>query len=216
MAIERISEVQLNKCIEFAKLSAFTQQGIEFGQHDTAERGIIETAKDTMIGKVAEVAVANLLSSYGVHCPADFNIYRRGEWDDCDIKIFKWDIDVKASEKGKWLLIERDKLIMRSKQRFNNLPDGLIFCNVVWFEDKYRPSSEVCINGFISLQKFLNEALRLKKGDCIPNTATKLQADNFAVNKENLSPLDEQLIGLLYKATPPKKQDVKIECLKEE
>lgn len=51
----RLTEVELEKCRQFAKLSAWTQQGIEFGQRDTSDRGIRETARDTLIGKVAEV-----------------------------------------------------------------------------------------------------------------------------------------------------------------
>ena len=204
----KIDAFQLRECMDFAKISAFTQQGIEFGQHDTADRGVVETARDTMIGKVAEVGVSNLLREHGLHCPVDFSIYQRGEWDDCDIKIFKWDIDIKATAKGKWLLMDRDKLLMRKNQTYNNLPDALISCNVEC--DNGTPTGNVTINGFISLAKFLKVAERLRKGDVIPNTDTRLQADNYGIQYNGLSNDWEQIISYMYKAKPTDKNIISI------
>ena len=79
---------EMQKCIEFSQKSAETQQDIEFGQKDTKPRPTKEIARDNLIGKMAEVAVLRMLrEKYGIHYPVNYEIYPRGEWDDCDVKI---------------------------------------------------------------------------------------------------------------------------------
>ena len=206
--IVTLDAYELRECERFAKLSAFTQQGIEFGQHDTVDRGIAETARDTMIGKVAEVAVSKMLKAKGLHCPIDFNIYERGEWDDSDIKIFRWDIDIKATERGRWLMIERGKLLMRRNQTYNLLPDALISCNTEWSGN--RPTGKVRINGIISLPTFIERAKQIRKGETIPNTGTRLQADNYGVLSEGLSNNWDSIIEMLYKRDPIPKDQIEL------
>lgn len=119
---------EMQKCIEFSKKSAETQQAIEFGQKDTKPRPKEEIARDNLIGKMAEVAVLRMLrEKYGIHYPVNYEIYPRGEWDDCDVKIGGWSIDIKSTRSGKWLLFETSKLQMRQNQKINNL-DALIMC----------------------------------------------------------------------------------------
>lgn len=197
---------ELRECERFAKLSAFTQQGIEFGQHDTADRGIAETARDTMIGKVAEVAVAKLLKRKGLHCPVDFDIYERGEWDDSDIKIFKWDIDIKSTVNGRWLMIERKKLLMRQNQQFNLLPDALISCNTEWSGSK--PTGNVKVNGIISLQTFIDRSTKIRKGEFIPGTGTRMQADNYGIRSDSLSNNWDSILEMLYRKQPIPKDKI--------
>lgn len=205
--IVTLDSYEMRECERFSKLSAFTQQGIEFGQHDTQDRGIAETAKDTMIGKMAEVAVAKLLKEKGLHCPVDFSVYERGEWDDSDIKIFKWDIDIKSTIRGRWLMIERNKLLMRQNQQFNLLPDALISCNTEW-DNGF--TGRVIVNGIISLQLFLERATQIKKGEVIPNTQCRMQADNYGVRTDSLSNNWDMILENLYSRQPIPKNEIQL------
>lgn len=205
--IVTLDSFEIRECEQFAKLSAFTQQGIEFGQHDTKDRGIAETARDTMIGKMAEVAVAKLLKGKGLHCPVDFGIYRRGEWDDSDIKIFRWDVDIKSTVNGRWLLIERNKLLMRQNQQYNLLPDALISCNTEWDNG---PTGRVKVNGIISLPCFLSKATQIRKGEPIPGTNAKLQADNYGVKADTLENNWDTILATLYEWQPKPKDEIEL------
>ena len=92
---------EMEKCISFSKKSAESQQPIEFGQHDTLPRDTAEIARDNLIGKMAELAVSRKLRElFGLHIPIDYEIYPRGEWDDCDISINGWNIDIKSTRIG--------------------------------------------------------------------------------------------------------------------
>ena len=204
----RLTEVELEKCRQFAKLSAWTQQGIEFGQRDTSDRGIRETARDTLIGKVAEVAVAKHLRGYGVNSPVNFEIYGDFAGDDYDIRIFKWDVDIKATERGKWLMIEHDRLIKRKRQRFNMLPDALAFCHTEM--NGNDATGLVVINGLITLPKYLEKARQLQKGDCIPNTSARLQADNYAVEQGDLLNDWKTIVDYCSRNYPPSKGAINI------
>lgn len=57
----RLSQEELDRCIEFAKKSAPNQQAIEFGQRTTKPRGTNEIARDNLIGKIAEVAFSKMM-----------------------------------------------------------------------------------------------------------------------------------------------------------
>ena len=47
--------------------SAPTQQNVEFGQDDIAARPVAEVSRDTLIGKIAEVAFSKLMrENYGI------------------------------------------------------------------------------------------------------------------------------------------------------
>lgn len=204
-----LNEKEIKKCINFANASAPTQQGIEFGQQDTKDRGIAETAKDTIVGKMAEVAVAKMLrENYKIHCPLDFEIYKHGG-DDCDLKIFRWDIDIKATVKGRWLFVERDRFIMRKNQRYNNIPDAFISCTVEVINS--IPTGKVRINGCIQTEKFLNDAIQIRKGEFIPpNTNTQMQADNYGIEIDKLFNDWDEIVNGMYLATPFKKSKIEI------
>lgn len=198
---------EMQKCIEFSKKSAETQQDIEFGQKDTKPRPTEEIARDNLIGKMAEVAVLRMLrEKYGIHYPVNYEIYPRGEWDDCDVKIGGWSIDIKSTRSGKWLLFETSKLKMRQNQKINNL-DALIMCRTPWDRDKDAPKGSVELIGLISMKKLLSTdpiVKHLKKGDFIPNTKSKLQAENLAVAFDDLEHNWDMMIDYMTKNPPPK------------
>ena len=198
---------EMEKCIEFSKKSAETQQDIEFGQKDTKPRPTEEIARDNLIGKMAEVAVLRMLrEKYGIHYPVNYEIYPRGEWDDCDVKIGGWSIDIKSTRSGKWLLFETSKLKMRQNQKINNL-DALIMCRTQWDRDKDAPKGSVELIGLISMKKLLSNdpiVKHLKKGDRIPNTKRMLQAENLAVAFDDLEHNWDMMIDYMTKNPPPK------------
>ncbi len=205
---------EMAKCIEFSKKSAESQQAIEFGQRDTKPRNTSEIARDNLIGKMAEAAVSRMLrEEFGIHYPVNFDIYPRGEWDDCDVQIKAWNIDIKSTRTGQWLLFEVDKLKMRQNQTINNLPDSIFMCRTPWNRDTDTPKGTVELVGAISLQTLLSDnsiVKRLRKGDYIPKTKTKLQADNYAVNFSDLNHDWKVIINYMLKNSPPDTSNIVI------
>ena len=196
---------ELQRCIEFSNKSAETQQDIEFGQSTTAPRPIKEIARDNLIGKMAEVAVARMLKEdFGITIPLDFKVYKRGIWDDNDIIINGWNIDIKSTRIGHWLLVEWSKLNFRQKQ--GELPHTFFMCKTAWNMKKDVPLGDVYLVGSIScgrLRKGYKNVVTLKKGDYIPKTNTRLQADNFGVEFDNLNHDWKTVINYMLNHNPP-------------
>ena len=183
---------EIEKCRDFAKKVAVTQQPIEFGQHDTKPRSLEESARDILIGKMAEVAVAKMLENdYGIRVKLDFNIYPRGYYDSNDFSINGWSIDVKSTRDGRCFLIEKNKIHFRSVGK--ELPDGFIACKTAWDRDADKPRGSVEIEGFVKTQDILTQDIpnskvkKLKKGEKIPGTKRILQADNYCILISDLS-----------------------------
>lgn len=185
-----LSDYQLNMCTLFADESAKTQQQIEFGNKRTTPRNEKEISRDNLIGKMAEAAVVTMMwQNYGVRIPTNYEVYPRGRYDDEDVNINGWSIDVKATRRGKWLLLEKNKVDFRYKE--NNLPDLILMCRVDWDEATDRPKGkEVDLIGCVGLRKLLsptkNDILHLRAGECIPMTRQTLQADNYAIHFDDL------------------------------
>ena len=196
---------EMSLCKEFSINSAKTQQEIEFGQSDTIPREVEEIARDNLIGKMAEVAFSRMLKkNFNIEIPVDFNIYERGKWDDNDIIINGWNIDIKSTRIGHWLLIEWSKLDFRQKQ--GKLPHAFFMCKTRWNMESDEPTGEVELVGSISLNKLkANESkvVTLKKGQYIPRTRTRLQADNFGVLFEKLNRNWDEVIGYILHHSPP-------------
>lgn len=196
---------ELEKCKEFSIKSAKSQQQIEFGQHDTKARSISEIARDNLIGKMAEVAFARMLKEdFNIDIPLDFNVYARGKWDDNDMVINGWNIDIKSTRIGHWLLIEWSKLNFRQKQ--GELPHAFFMCKTAWNMENDEPRGTVELVGSISLNKLKKDAPHvhtLRKGDCIPGTKTKLQADNFGVEFRHLNGNWSEVIEYIVGNPPP-------------
>jgi hypothetical protein len=180
---------EIELCKEFSYQCAKNQQRIEFGQHDTLPRPETEIGRDNFIGKIAEAAFAKVLDQkYGIHIDLDFNYYPRGSWDKQDAVINGWQIDVKGTRQGgKWMLIEWSKLSFRFREK--NLSHLYVMASVQWDRKMNVPFGQVDLVGCAALSWLYPDApdtLVLKKGECIPGTSAKLQADNFAIHFENL------------------------------
>jgi len=196
---------EMQRCRQFSKTSAVSQQAIEFGQHTTKARSEREIARDNLIGKIAEVAFSKMMKeNYGIDVPLDFNYYPRGQWDSQDAEINGWRIDIKATrEGGRWMLIEWNKLDFR--QRDNNLSHVYLMFTVGWDRQKDQPTGRASYQGAVSLQKLnstCSTTVILRKGDFLPGTNTVLQADNFGIRFADLYKRLNHLVEYLEKAPP--------------
>lgn len=202
-----LSEYDMKRCSDFALESAKSQQSIEFGQRDTSPRKMNEIARDNMIGKMAEVAVTRMLrEDFGLHYVANFDIYPRGECDDFDLQINGWNIDVKSTRAGRWLLFEVDKLRMRKNQAHNNLPDAIFMCRTPWDRAADKPVGSVELIGAVSLDSLLSGrsgARRFMKGECIPNTGVRLQAENYGIHFNDINKNWRSIIPYMLDNSPP-------------
>lgn len=201
-----LNDTEFEQCLTFAKTCALNQQRIEFGQADTVPRGTSEISRDNMIGKMAEVAFAKMLhNQYGIDVELDFNYYPRGKWDDQDAVINGWLIDVKATRKGgHWMLIEWSKLNFRQKQ--NKLSHLYVMASVDWDRTHDLPQREVDLIGCASITKLLpnvEKTVVLSKGSCIPNTHTRLQADNYGIHFSDLETNWDKVIRYILSHQPP-------------
>ncbi len=202
-----LTKEELQKCKDFSIESAKTQQAIEFGQSDTAARSVREIARDNLIGKMAEVAFKKfLLTNYGITSEIDFNIYERGIWDDNDMTINGWNIDIKSTRSGHWFLIEWSKLAFRMHQ--NKLPDCFVICRTPWNYASDTPKDCVELCGAVSLQALCQKDARihiLRKGRLLPGTKkpTYLQADNYGIEFSHLSHHWDDIIHHMQNTPPP-------------
>lgn len=198
-----LTDAEMDKCREFSRISAASQQAIEFGQHTTKARPEKEIARDNLIGKMAEVAFSKMMKeNYDIDVPLDFNYYPRGQWDGQDAEINGWRIDVKGTRSGgRWMLIEWNKLDFR--QRDNNLSHLFVMFTVDWDRSADQPTGEVSYQGAASLAK-LKESVPttvvLRKGAVIPGTQTHLQADNYGIRFGDLYKHLNHLVKFLLKA----------------
>lgn len=183
--IIKLPKSEIERCKEFSEKCATNQQEIEFGQKDTAPRKNKEISRDNLIGKLAEVAFAKMMEeNYNLHIDLDFNYYPRGEWDNQDAVINGWRIDVKGTRQGgKWMLIEWSKLKFRKSQKL--LSHFYVMSTVGWNRGKDTPTGTVELVGYATLGQLkadYEDTLVIRKGEKIPGTDTRLQADNFARN----------------------------------
>jgi len=205
--IINLSPEELKKCHEFSYECAKNQQQIEFGQSDTAARGEDEIGRDNLIGKVAEVAFAKMMNdNFGIQVPLDFNYYPRGEWDEQDAEINGWRIDIKGTRRGRWMLIEWNKLIFRHK--YGNLAHLFVMASVKWDSKTNRPTGAVDLVGSASIHKLkpgISTTRVLLKGKSIPGTRnrTLLQADNYAIAFDDLEHDWNKVIGYILSHEPP-------------
>ena len=202
----RLTEEELARCIEFSTTSAPNQQAIEFGQHTTKARSSQEIARDNLIGKIAEIAFSKMMKeNYGIDVALDFNYYPRGKWDDQDAVINGWRIDIKGTRKGgHWMLIEWNKLNFR--QRHNNLSHVYLMFTVDWDRNEDLPTGKVSYEGAVSLDKLRHGCPTtrvLRKGDFIPGTNARLQADNYGIHYRDLYKHLNHLVAYLLEREPP-------------
>ena len=204
----RITEQELEQCIDFARRSAPTQQDIEFGQHDVVPRSVDEVSRDTLIGKIAEVAFAKIMhENYGIDIELDFDIYPRGQYDDQDAIVNGWRIDIKGTRQGgHYLLVEWNKLDFRQLE--NRLSDVYAMFSVGWDRERDLPNRYVKYAGAVTLRA-LNRNVDwidtqiLRKGECIPGTNAHLQADNYGIEFSKLNKNLDGLVRKMQNSRPP-------------
>lgn len=196
----RITEQELEQCIDFARRSAPTQQDIEFGQHDVVPRSVDEVSRDTIIGKIAEVAFAKIMhENYGIDIELDFEVYPRGQYDAQDAVVNDWRIDVKGTRQGgHYLLVEWNKLDFRQQEK--RLSHVYVMFSVGWDRERDLPNRYVKYAGAITLRALNNnndwiDTKILRKGECIPGTNARLQADNYGIE---FNELNKNLYGLVH------------------
>lgn len=197
-----LSIKEMKVCWEFSLRSAENQQEIEFGQADTQPRPVNEIARDNFIGKLAEAAFQKFLrENYSINIELDFNYYPRRQWDDQDALINGWIIDVKGTRTGsRWFLIELNKLEFRRNE--GRLPDFFVSAVVGWDRKADEALGFVDIMGYTHIDEIKPGAtgtVYIKKGDPIPGTQTKMQADNFGRRFTGLNSDWDKFVGILHK-----------------
>lgn len=202
-----ITEQELRQCIDFAKRSAPTQQDIEFGQHDMAPRSVNEVSRDTLIGKIAEVAFAKIMhENYGIDIELDFEVYPRGQYDAQDAVVNDWRIDVKGTRQGgHYLLVEWNKLDFRQLE--DRLSHVYAMFSVGWDRKRDEPNRIVKYAGAVTLRALAKDVewintLTLRKGECIPGTRARLQADNYGIEFNELNRNLDGLVHAMKKRKP--------------
>lgn len=204
----RITEQELEQCIDFARRSAPTQQDIEFGQHDIVPRSVDEVSRDTLIGKIAEVAFAKIMhENYGIDLELDFDVYPRGRYDAQDAVVNGWRIDIKGTRQGgHYLLVEWNKLDFRQLE--NKLSHVYVMFSVGWDRERDLPNRYVKYAGAVTLRA-LNKNVDwidtqiLRKGECIPGTSAHLQADNYGIEFNKLNKNLDGLVRKMQNSRPP-------------
>ena len=192
-----LSENEYRRCKEFALESAQSQQRIEFGNKNTSERSFGDIAEDTLVGKMAEVAVVKFLrEKYGLHLPVNYEVYPRGEWDDEDVIVNGRTIDIKATRKGHCLMVEKSKMLFRLKQ--DRVPNIIVACKI---KDERRVELVGAISTWRMVRPDGEKTLFLRKGDFIPGTRFRLKTDNYVVEFKNLCDVRTAFDYVLREAT---------------
>ena len=95
---------------------------------------------------------------------------------------------------------------MRQNQKYNNLPDAIFMCRTPWNRETDEPKGNVELIGAVSLRILLSnnpKVKRLKKGDFIPNTKARLQAENYGIHFSNINSDWGSIIPYMLKNSPP-------------
>lgn len=183
-----LNEAEYNLCLEFSKNSAKTQR--EYRSGGTQIRVLNQIEEDTLRGKVGEVVAVKFLGQSPLNITnikLDFNIYPRGKWDEQDFTLSGKKIAIKSAKWfSRWLLIET-----------KDVNRGDIYdIYVLIVVSKDFKSGEV--KGYATKDEILN-ALKLKKGENIPNTNTSLDADNNAIHSKDLHNSEQEWQELIKK-----------------
>lgn len=199
----------IEKCWQFAIKSAETQRPDAHGEQDSYRRSVEEIAKDTVIGKLGEVAVQSFFKEKGISFELDFEIYDRGEWDHSDIEIDGWKIDVKCTKhRGHNFLIEWNKLQFGADA--GELPHfylmtRLIDDDLLARDQMVNENVKVEVVGYIDtreLQESNKDLIVLNRGDHIPKTNVPMIAKSFCVPFEKLSSDWTELLNRIQKNEP--------------
>lgn len=175
-----LTEEEIEKCKCFSSETSKSQRSIEFGEIDTIPRSSKEISRDSMIGKMAEVAFSKLMKEYKIDIELDFNIYPIYQGDNADAVYNGWKIDVKSSRYGaRWLLVEEERI--KSKK----CCDIFVMAITDWNRETDQNGKNVELIGFTSKKK-LKKSIFIKKGDLLPGKNVKMQSSNFGIRTDEL------------------------------
>ena len=205
-----LNHEMIEKCWVFANQCARTMRPLEHGEVLAKERSYEQIVHDTIVGKLGEVAVQEFLKQKGITTQLDFDIYERGQWDDSDINVNGWKIDIKCTKKqGHNFLIEWNKLQFGSDSE--ELPHYYLMTHLL---DEV-PSNELQIQQMKSfrveligyedvrnLQTTNNNILVLDRGAFIPGTNTEMIAKSYCIPFDQMRKDWEQFISRLNCETP--------------
>lgn len=177
---------QWDMCRIFSTASAGTAQAHEFCNRATSERPTEEIVRDTMIGKLAEVAVCNLIHECGYwDASVNYEVMPKNIGDGCDLTVNGWTIDVKSTRCGRVLMYEKKRAEYR--ERTNTLPDFLVLCKTSWDMDTDKPDGNgVSIIGGFNTRALMSADRLLQAGEVIPGTRSSLQAANYFASASEL------------------------------
>lgn len=183
-----LSNDELKKCRDFSETSAKTQR--EYRSGGSVIRSVSSISSDTLRGKIGEMIVKMFLAQHPLNynIDLDFDIYPRGVWDEMDFKANHLKVSIKSSKLfARWLLLEK-KDIDRG-----DIYDIYIFVSV----DELKGYGK--IRGFAYKKDILEDSktIVLKRKQCIPNTSTPLDADNYARKLDDLNNRNEDWIKLI-------------------
>lgn len=195
-----LTDYEFMLCEAFSQECAPRQQAIEFGEGSTAERDRKERERDILIGKMGEIGVSKVLSQkYGIQSPVNLNVYPKYVCDDFDLVINGWNAEVKTTRDTGWhLMITREKVEKWRKD--NKLPDVIISCKAPWDRVTDKPAKHaINIIGCISMGRFLEgwNCQRVQKGQTIPGTNTRAQADNYVIDDKYLCEFEKAVNGMI-------------------
>lgn len=108
-----VSTEDVNRCKEFAAEMGGLNQAHEFNNSQTNSRRASEVTRDILIGKVAEVAVYQLLTASGAKLGApDFTVIGANARDEHDLvsAVNGYSLSIKATEKGRFLFIHEGQV----------------------------------------------------------------------------------------------------------
>lgn len=179
----RLDPSDINKVSEFANSINVDER--DFGQFGVAERRYNEVQDSILIGKTAEIAFKKFFDKkFNTDLYIDWKVYKVNQGDQQDFLINNNKIEIKSSKNGKWLLVEKGDIQRRLSS--NMLPHFVVFINVFWDKSTRKPKGYTYINGYIPIESLLRKENFMKKGSKIPDTNTKLKANNFGIHIEDL------------------------------
>lgn len=201
----RLTKDNVDQCRDFADMSAPNQQAVEF-QELGRRRAVHEIARDIFVGKLTEVAYAQVLGELtDLAIELDFNVYPPGVWDNQDICVNRWRLESKGIRGGNWLLVHWNSL--RYRQREDALPHVYLLGIVSWNRDRddLSPNPYVLCVGYATLVELIEGypgTQILLQNQHIPHTNMPLQTHNFGRHRDDLHNDWPQLVTLLTQSEP--------------
>lgn len=210
----RFKTNEIKRCKEFGKEISWKHPHFK-DRRNKAKRSRKQIEDDVLRGKLAEVAVFNIVSEHfpqQILTPIDFNVYEKDVFDNGDLFIYGKELSVKASKPGSsCLLIEKQRFVLDKNNHPKLLnrqkpPHAFAFvqvdtdsftahiCGGILFDDFWKKKRLLPI-GFImnkqNAKKYLLDGCRLD--ELTAGRGVPMLADNYGVHVKQLTPFEEIL-----------------------